>query len=234
MRDEVRIERVEEVPTPETTGRRSDRRSSPEIDVSDVRFDVPSATATKLQRRLAEAAVAFGADRFPEAERLLNSIDRLAPDVVEVLELRGLTHYRLGRWGRAMADLDRFVELTGSVEQHPVLADCARALRQWNRADELWSELRDVSPAASLVEEGRIVQAGTLADRGRLGEAIELLERAPRVGRSPQIHHLRRWYALADLSERAGDLAKARGLFRQIVDADRSFGDAAERLASLG
>jgi tetratricopeptide (TPR) repeat protein len=164
---------------------------------------------------------------------LLTSIDRLAPGVPEVHELAGLTQYRLGRWIKALAQLERFAELTGSVEQHPVMADCCRALKRWNRAEELWHELGESSPAPELIEEGRIVQAGALADQGRLDAAIRFMERAPRVKGKPGVHHLRRWYMLADLYERAGDTARARRLFGEIVQADPSFGDAAERAASI-
>ena len=195
--------------------------------------NVAPATASKLRNRLSEAATAFEAERFTEAERLLVSIQRLAPDVAEVHELLGLTHYRLGRWRRAITELERFHELTRSVEQHPVLADCYRALKDWNRTDDLWYELGSASPSPEIIEEGRIVQAGTFADRDRVEEAIRILEKAPKVKGKPAVHHLRRWYATADLYERAGDNSRARRLFADIANADPSFGDAAERAASL-
>lgn len=205
------------------------------MDVSAVAFaNVAPATAKKLQRRLAEAALAFEADRFPQAEQLLASIDRLAPGVPEVLELRGLNFYRLGHWGRAIKQIEAFSEATGSVEQHPVWADCCRALKHWSRAEELWKELGDASPSAELIEEGRIVQAGVLADRNRVPEAIRLLERAPKPPRRPGLHHLRRWYVLGDLYERSGDMAHARAVFAEIVASEPNFGDSAERLANLG
>ncbi|MCP3992841.1 MAG: tetratricopeptide repeat protein [Actinomycetia bacterium] len=195
---------------------------------------VPSSTATKLQRRLVEAAIAFEAERYTEADNLLASIEKLAPGVPEVYELRGLTFYRLGNWRKAIAQIEQFAKLTGSVEQHPVWADCCRALKHWNRAAELWEELGAASPSAELIEEGRIVYAGGFADRDRLPEAIRILERAPNPPRRPGLHHLRRWYTLADLYERIGDLPRARRVFSDILDAEPEFGDVAERLASLG
>ncbi len=228
------IERVDDAP-PATGGqKRRNRRRSNRVDVGGVDFGgVAPATASKLRNRLAEAAVAFEAERFTEVARLLSSIERLAPGVPEVLELSGLTNYRLGRWKRALDDLERFAELTGSVEQHPVIADCNRALKRWDAAERYWLELGDASPAPELIEEGRIVQAGALADRGRLDDAIRFMERSPRVRGKPGVHHLRRWYMLADLYERAGDQARARRLFGDVVRADPAFGDAAERAAAL-
>jgi tetratricopeptide (TPR) repeat protein len=212
--------------------RKSRRRNR--VHVDDVNLgNVAPATATKLRTRLSDAAVAFEAERFTEAERLLASIQRLAPGVPEVHELMGLTQYRLGQWRKAIVELERFHELTRSVEQHPVLADCYRALKDWNRTEDLWRELGAASPTPDVIEEGRIVQAGTLADRDRVAEAIRFLERAPKVKGRPGVHHLRRWYATADLYERAGDNSRARRLFTEIASADPDFGDAAERAAGL-
>ena len=237
IRDDVQIERVDGTEPGRGKGggpKTPNKRARREIDVSGIDFPAPrSTTSSKLQRRLAEAAVAFENERFPEAEKLLASIEQLSPGVPEVMELRGLTFYRLGRWKKAIAELERFSDATGSVEQHPVMADCHRALRHWTRAEELWEELGEASPSAELVEEGRIVHAGTLADRGRIPDAIRFLERAPKAPRRPGLHHLRRWYALADLYERSGDLARARRVFGDIVAAEPTFGDAAERMTLL-
>ena len=75
--------------------------------------------------------------------------------------------------------------------------------------------------------------AGALADQGKLDQAIRLLERAPAVPKRVQPHHLRLWYALADLQERAGDIPAARTLFRKVSAQDPGFVDVAERLAAL-
>jgi hypothetical protein len=49
----------------------------------------------------------------------------------------------------------------------------------------------------------------------------------------PRPHHLRTWYALGDLYERAGETPKARGLFARVLAHDAEFFDTAERLAKL-
>ena len=90
------------------------------------------------------------------------------------------------------------------------------------------------SPSAALVAEGRIVMAGALADRGRLRDAVALLERRGANVQRPAEHHLRMWYALADLYERTGDLPRARELFDRVRRRDAAFADVAERLLSLG
>jgi predicted RNA polymerase sigma factor len=115
-----------------------------------------------------------------------------------------------------------------------VLADCYRALRRWSDVDELWDELREVSPSPEVVNEGRIVAAGSLADRGDLPGALRMLEKGWRVPKRALAHHLRRAYALADLYERSGQTVRARELFRWVLQADPQFADVAERVQTLG
>lgn len=190
--------------------------------------------AKHAQTDLAKAAEAFTAGRERDAARILRPLRDAYPDAGSVRELLGLSQYRLGQYAAATKELEAFVEITNSVEQHPVLMDCARALGKHRRVDELWEELAAASPSGALVTEGRIVYAGSLADQGRLTEAISTLDR--RVGQPNRVqeHHVRVWYALADLYERAGDLPKARDLFLRIRNYDAGFADAAERLATLG
>lgn len=190
--------------------------------------------AERLEGRLGEAATAFAGDRFGEARQILSPIVREVPDLPEGRELYGLTLYRLGRWKEAARELDAFVELSGgSTEQHPVLADCRRALQQYGEVDRLWEELRESSPNGALVAEGRIVAAGSLADRGDLAGAVRLLGKGFRFPKEPREHHLRRAYALADLYERSGDIPQARALFGQLQRADPGFLDVADRVANL-
>ena len=188
----------------------------------------------RIATALADAASAFEAERFAETRRHLAPLADRAADVPEVRELFGLTLYRLGRWKEAVRELEAFRSLTGTTEQHPVLADSYRALGRWADVDELWVELRESSPSAALVTEGRIVAAGALADQKRLDQAVNLLAKGWRAPSSPAPHHLRRAYALADLYERSGSTPRARELFRWVAGHDPQFADAAERLAGLG
>jgi hypothetical protein len=49
----------------------------------------------------------------------------------------------------------------------------------------------------------------------------------------PREHHLRLWYALADLEERAGEHARARALFDRVAAHDPSFADVGARRRAL-
>ncbi|MGH9084354.1 MAG: tetratricopeptide repeat protein, partial [Acidimicrobiales bacterium] len=198
-----------------------------------LRRAVGATRAAKLDERLKEASRAFRRERYDEARRILRPLADAAPSAETVRELLGLTYYRLGRWKLATAELEAFRDLSGSTEQHPVLADCYRALGRHAKVADLWEELRRASPSAALVAEGRIVYAGSLADQGELRDAIAALEASKPPTKRPQPHHLRVSYALADLYERAGDLPKARHLFGVVAAADPELGDVEHRLRAL-
>jgi tetratricopeptide (TPR) repeat protein len=187
----------------------------------------------RFEARLKDASDAFRRERYEDARRILRPLAEQAPGASSVRELFGLTLYRLGRWAQAKRELEAFRTQTSSTEQHPVLADCSRALGHYAEVEELWEELREASPSAELVAEGRIVAAGALADQGRLDDAITLLEAAPKPKRRPMLHHLRMAYALADLYERAGDLPRARELFGRVAATDEHFIDVQARLRAL-
>ena len=68
--------------------------------------------------------------------------------------------------------------------------------------------------------------AGSLADRGDVAGAIAIAREGPDAAKRPRPHHLRVAYALADLYERAGDVARARELFSWVAGQDPHFADA--------
>lgn len=218
-------------------GRTAPRRAAPEDDElatdPSIRRAVAAKAADRLETKVKEAGKAFRRERFEEARSILRPLAEQAPTAESVRELLGLTYYRLGRWKLAVSELEGLRTLNGTTEQHPVLADCYRALGRHKKVAELWEELRAVSPSAALVAEGRIVSAGSLADQGKLTDAIKLLEQSKPPAKKPQDHHLRVTYALADLYERAGDVPKARQLFRIVASADPEMGDVEARLRAL-
>ena len=223
-----------------TRGSSRRRRSQPPVALDlaeEVRAQLAQAVGTarrdRVERRLGEAAEHFENERYGDAARILKKLADEAPTVGAVRELYGLTLYRQSKWKPAAFQLEAFRLLSGSAEQHPVLADCYRGLRQWPQVDELWEELRAASPSADLVTEGRIVMAGALADRNRPIDAIRLLEQGWSFPKRPKSHHLRRAYALADLYERSGDVPKARDLFEHIRRSDPDFADVAQRIRGL-
>jgi tetratricopeptide (TPR) repeat protein len=182
---------------------------------------------------LERAADSYRRDHDREAARILRPLRDELPDAPSVRELLGLVQYRLGNYPAATKELEAFIGLSGSVEQHPVLMDCCRAQKRWRKIEQLWLELGEASPSPELVTEGRIVMAGALADQGRMTDALSLLRRRTDGHKNPKDYHLRLWYALGDLEERAGNLSAARALFNRVRQHEAGFADVAERLAAL-
>ncbi len=190
----------------------------------------------RITERMTAGIGAYERERYRDAARILRTVVDAVPNAPSAVELLGLCQYHQGNWKAALPNLERFAELTGSVDQHPVRMDCQRALGRPKRVEALFDELRKGSPDPEVLSEGRIVLAGTRADLGDLDGAIALLvdAGAGRLVRNPSDRHVRQWYVLADLTERAGDLAKARELFLRVQSADPDAYDVAERLESLG
>lgn len=195
---------------------------------------VGSRDASRFRERLATAESAFRRERYQDVRRTLSPLMAELVAVPSARELYGLSLYRLGRWRAAAAELEAHRTMTGSAEHLPVIADCYRALRRHKRVAELWEELKQASPSAAIVAEGRIVMAGSMADRGDIKGAIALIRPAANVPRRIREHHLRLWYVLADLLDRSGDTTGARKLFARIRDVDPQFADVTDRLAALG
>jgi tetratricopeptide (TPR) repeat protein len=210
------------------------RKEVPEEVAEDVAKAAGPNWAARVKDRLADATRAYEAERYRDAKRMLEGLLERAPSAVAVRELLGLTYYRLGKWRDAIRELGAVELLTGSVDHHPVIADCHRALGQMDAVERLWDELRRTGAEVAVVIEGRIVMAGALADKKRFAEAVKVLEQGPIDVRKPHEHHLRLWYALADLYEKAGDVARARSLFTRLATADPEFADVLDRLDSLG
>jgi tetratricopeptide (TPR) repeat protein len=183
--------------------------------------------------QLVRAADALSADREKDALRLLRPLRSALPQSAAVRELLGVALYRSGRYDQAAEELEAYVAFCGAVDQHPALMDCYRAMKDYDRVKALWDELGQTASAPDVVAEGRIVYAGSLADRGRVREAIGLLDRRAAEVKNVKEFHLRLWYALADLEERAGNLPRARTLFERISRNDPSFADVMERLVAL-
>ena len=193
-----------------------------------------AARAKTLNEKVENAQGALDRERFGDARRMATTVLREAPDMASAHEVLGLAQYRLGNWRQAAAALETFRSLGGGVDHHAVLADCYRAMRKYEPIEALWTELREASPSAALVAEGRIVVAGALADQGDVDGAIALLRASERTPSRVRDHHLRLWYVLADLYDRSGEVAKARTLFTRILSNDPEFADAQDRLAQLG
>ena len=136
-------------------------------------------------------------------------------------EVAGLVNYRLGRWRDAVKELEAAQALNPRVDLLPVLADSYRALKRWSDVDRIWATVREISPAHDVLAEARIVAAGAQADRGDLAGALRTMAKVPTRPRRVRPHHLREWYVLGDLHDRAGDPLEAARWFERVAAAGR-------------
>ena len=67
-----------------------------------------------------------------------------------------------------------------------------------------------------------------------LKQAIVLMQPTQKPPKKVRDYHLRQWYVLADLLDRAGDTMGATRWFREVLAHDAEFADAHERLRALG
>jgi tetratricopeptide (TPR) repeat protein len=217
----------------------STRKSLPPEIAAEIRNAASIATALHRERLVEKAESAYGAyerGRYQDALRAIKPVAEETPSVAAVRELAGLAAYRSGKWREAVKHLETHELLTDSAEHIPVLMDCQRALHKPKKVAELWTKLRQSSPEPDVLAEGRIVASAALADSGDLQGAIAMLATAgaSKALRNPSNRHIRQWYLLADLYERAGDVPRARELFERVLRVDREAYDVAERLAALG
>lgn len=187
----------------------------------------------KLVAKLAVAKVALERERYAEAKRVARSLLKELSGLAAVHEIIGLASYRLGQWRDATAALEMSRHMHEKVEHLPILADCYRAQRRWSEVDAIWTDLKQQSPAPDVMAEGRIVVAGSLADRGDIQGAIELMRKSISTPRRVREYHLRQWYVLADLYDRAGDIQRAREFFSRVAAHDPEFADVRDRLAGI-
>ncbi|MEY3977677.1 MAG: hypothetical protein RLZZ284_533 [Actinomycetota bacterium] len=187
-----------------------------------------------VSRQVGAALDAYDRERWRDASKLLAPLLEDLYLVLDVRVIAGRVEYKLQRW-RAAAEHLEFARAGDPTDMTnmPVLIDCYRALRQYDMVDQLWEEMKLVSPHPMVMAEGRVSTAGSYADRGDLQSAIRIMTHGGEPSHV-QPHHVLEWYVLADLHDRAGDPVTAKRLFAKVAKADAEFYDVTARLAALG
>jgi len=190
----------------------------------------------RLVTLTAEAVEAYNRGRYEEASRRISPVAEIAPRVVGIREIAGLSNYRAGSWRAAAAHLRAHYDLSGDASHLPAVMDCERALKHPRTVRKFYEIVRAASPPPEVLSEARIVMAASMAERGDLPAAIALLidAGAGKRVRNPADRHVRQWYVLADLYERSGDVPRARDMFTRVATADPGAFDVDERLDELG
>ena len=143
----------------------------------------------------------------------------------------------------AAGNLDHAIQLGDQSKHMALRAASVRELLglafyragRWQEAARELSAFRRITGSGEQnpVLAGNIVAAGSLADMGRVDEAIARLEALKLHPRVAEPHHLRAWYALADLLERNARFTQAREWFEAVAAADPDVTDAPERARRL-
>jgi len=196
---------------------------------------IGSRGSARAIKRYEAALQAFEAHRYEDARKILNPMAKEYSDVSAVHEMLGLCLYRAGQWKRALDELETAIGINPDwIFNHAVLEDCHRALGNHQMVEKYWRELAEASPHPEILAEGRIVMAGSMADRGHITEALALMAKAANDQSRPAEYHLRQWFVIADLYDKEGNVIKARQFFERIASHDPQFIDVAERLSTLG
>ena len=202
----------------------------------DVYRDLRSAAGGEIERVAADYAAAGTALEQGDTEvaiTLLRGIKGRASRSAVVREALGIALYLNGDLHEAGRELSAYRRLSGNLDQNHLLADCARANGQLDKAESLVSEMMRADVPADRIAEGLLVIAGARSDRGELRAALAALHRIDLEPSDVQPYHLRLWYLAADIHERLGEKERAAGLFDAIAVLDPGFLDAAERAAAL-
>jgi len=202
---------------------------------SSVYRDLKAASGTQLDTvaaAFADAGAALADGDVPRAVALLADAKQRASRSAVVRESLGIALYLDGQFKEAARELAAYRRMSGRLDQNHLLADCARANGQPERAEDLVDEMISADVPADRVAEGLLVVAGARADRGDPDAALAALHRMDLEPRTVEPHHLRLWYLAADLEERRGDPDAAASYLQAIATVDPGFLDVAERLAA--
>jgi len=216
----------------------SDKRSGGERPrlPSDVYRDLKAATGGDVESVAADyaaAGVALEQGDTVGAIELLRRCRQRASRSAAVREALGIALYLHGQYREAGRELSAYRRISGRLDQNHLIADCARANGQIDKAESLVAEMMRADVPADRVAEGLLVVAGARADRGDLHAALAALHRVDLAPRDVQPYHLRLWYLAGDLHERLGEREQAESMFNAIATIDPEFLDAAERAAAL-
>ncbi|MFN8015116.1 MAG: hypothetical protein U0R17_00730 [Acidimicrobiia bacterium] len=191
------------------------------------------ARAEKAISQLNEAIEAYENSRERDALRIIKPLYEKYPQALGLLELYGMCLYANSKYKQALQVLTEFTEKTSSYDQYPLLMDIYRYEKNYEKVNSLWDELGAVSPSGEVVAEGRIVHSQSLAEQGKISEALKHLRKKVKPLSRPKPYHLRLWYCLADLEERAGNIIEARNWFNKISKFDKNFADVNYRINQL-
>ena len=184
------------------------------LDDPSLRQAVTAARLEKLQERLKDATEPSSASASTTPAACSARWRRARPPPCPCASCSASPTTGSGKWKLAIVELEAFSELTGTTEQHPVLGRLLPGARPPRPgAGAVGGPARARRPAPRSSPRGASSTPARWPTRAGWPTRSPCWRPPSRRASSPQEHHLRVAYALADLHERAGDLPKARQLF---------------------
>lgn len=176
-----------------------------------------------------KALAAFDRSDLGKAAGEARKAKEAAPRSPSVREALGLIYYTRKDYKGALAELQAFRRISGSVLQNPAIADCYRALGRADKALEVLAEIQRDQIDSRAWADAQITRARAHEDRGNYDAAIGVLRAADADPRISEATHLRVRYELADLLARRGQREEARALFARVAVKAPAYRDALER-----
>lgn len=173
-------------------------------------------------KAVAEASAAYLQGDYRRALGRARDAKSHSARVAEIRELLGLAAYRCGEWETALRELRTFRRLAGDTTHMAIEMDALRALDRPGEVTKTWNSFRKLGGSKEALNEGRVVYASHLLDRGDAKAAWDVV-RPQRITSDARDDELRRWYVAARAAAVLGDKGTARKLMQAITKADPAF-----------
>ena len=235
---------------PKRSPNRSEGPQRPDI-AADTEIDLPARVRKEIDRLVNERSraqdvkicltlgtAASEEDDHASARRYLAWAKHLAPRSTSVRETFGIALYRAGDLRGALSELQTYRRMSGSNDQNHLLADCLRAeARDLDRAVSVGMELvEDETGDIERRVEAAIVVAAVHLSTGRparAGAVITPFLSGPVARNVPSESMVRLLWVAADVAEAEDAPDRAIEALRRLLNLDKAYEDAEERLAGL-
>lgn len=203
-------------------------------DLQGAAVNLPNWVIESLERvtpkdRIAPALEALGAasealsdGKYQNAMRHGERAKALSPNDATIRETIGIAAYRLGDWSKALTELRAYRRIAGDSAHLPIEMDVLRALDRDRDVEKAWAELQKRGGHGLVMNEGIVVYASYLLDKGRAQEAWKIANPGRTVDK-PNEAHLRLYYVAGRAAAAVGDRDTAKKLSDVIVLNDPGF-----------
>jgi hypothetical protein len=185
------------------------------------RVTKPDRVAPALEA-LGAASEALGEGHYQSAVKHGQRAKALSPNDSTVRETIGIAAYRLGDWSTALTELRAYRRMAGETTHLPIEMDILRAQGRDADVEKAWLELERRGGHGLVMNEGIVVYASYLLDKGRPGEAWKIANPG-RIEAKPNEAHLRLYFVAGRVAAALGDREAAKKFSDSIVLSDPGF-----------